>query len=118
VTVKHRIKALECRLIEAEIARMTRYYQSISYDELELICAIADDLQAGAMSREYSAQEVEFFNRHVETTNGFWDVAATEWTRRRVSELLTTGKATQAEIDEILDNRPLFTGPKVDNEKL
>lgn len=102
MTVKHRIRALECRLIEAEIARLDRYYETVSDSQIDLICTITEDLQAGVMGREYSPEEVEFYNRHVAVINGFSITVQVERDRRIAAELVTTGKASKAEIDEIL----------------
>lgn len=98
MTIKRRLQALERISLEAEIARIGEYYATLSEVELDLIIAFADEV-----ALEYSPGELEFFNRHVETVNGFWDVAQAEFTRRNVAELLATGKATQAEIDEIFE---------------
>lgn len=100
---KHRLKTLECTWIEAEIARIDEYYRTIGDAELDLICAITEELQAEAMSRGYTSDEVEFYNRHVDVINGFSATALMERTRRVARELVKAGQVSQAEIDEIFE---------------
>lgn len=102
MTTKHRLKALEGAWLEAEIARIDRYYDTISEAELNLICTITEELQADALSREYTVAEIEFYNRHVDTINALPPGPMMERTRRQARELVTAGQATQAEIDEII----------------
>lgn len=96
-----RLSCLEAALLEAQISQIDKYYDTITEADLELICTITEELQAGAISREYSPAEVEFYNRHVDVINGFPGAALVERAQRQARGLVATGAATQAEIDEI-----------------
>lgn len=102
MNLKRRLDSLESTWIEAQIDKLQAHFRSLSRADLDLIIEIADGQKAGGFAREYSASEVGMFNNHCDFLAAIPAAAHEESTRRNVKELLATGKATRAEIDEIL----------------
>lgn len=100
MTVKHRIKALECRLIEAEIIRLREHMSSLPLPDLDLIIEIADSMKTGVWVREYTPAEAEIFNSHCDFMATIPDSVHDENTRQTLQELLAKGSIDRAEIIE------------------
>lgn len=109
---KRRLRVLECITLESQIARIREHYRSLTEADLDLILEIADGQKTGIWPREYSADEVELFNRHCEFMTTIPDVAHDESTRRTLAELLTTGRIDRAEILERWGPEYLPKSPK------
>lgn len=100
MTIKRRLKALECITLESQVARLQEHFRSLTEAELDLIIEIADGQKTGIWPREYTPAEVELFNSHCEFMSTIPDAAHDENTRRALQELLDTGKIDRAEILE------------------
>lgn len=100
MSIKRRIKALECISLEQQVARLQAYMASLTLAELNLILEVAHAQKAGFFPREYSADEVATFERSCEFMATIPDSVHSENTRRTLAELLTAGKIDKSEIIE------------------
>lgn len=100
MTIKRRLKALECITLESQVARLGEYMRGLTGADLDLIIEIADGQKTGLFPREYTPDEVELFNRHCEFMATIPDSVHDESTRRNLAELLAKGSIDRAEILE------------------